>query len=93
MHCRNRGSFHSIKVLDEVMDGTPCREGHNDVCIGGKCEVSLIRHFSMLLNGLLYLLILEGLAHLVKLSVYGYIRTCLSHFISNLNYEVSNTVI
>lgn len=38
LHCRNRGSFHSIKVLDEVMDGTPCREGHNDVCIGGKCE-------------------------------------------------------
>ena len=39
LHCRNRGAFHSIKVLDEVIDGTPCREGHNDVCIGGKCEV------------------------------------------------------
>ncbi|XP_065060422.1 A disintegrin and metalloproteinase with thrombospondin motifs 7-like [Rhopilema esculentum] len=38
LHCRNRGSFHSIKVMEEVIDGTPCREGHNDVCIGGKCE-------------------------------------------------------
>eukprot|EP00794_Sanderia_malayensis_P010149 gene10149-11184_t len=38
LYCRNRGYFHSIKVSEEVIDGTPCKEGSNDVCISGKCE-------------------------------------------------------
>ena len=42
LHCRPRGRLFSVMLRDMVVDGTPCRPGRRDVCIGGRCRVSLL---------------------------------------------------
>ncbi|XP_069079052.1 A disintegrin and metalloproteinase with thrombospondin motifs 7 [Pleurodeles waltl] len=40
LHCRPEGEYFSEKLLDAVIDGTPCYEGNasRDVCINGICK-------------------------------------------------------
>ncbi|XP_078539094.1 A disintegrin and metalloproteinase with thrombospondin motifs 7 [Lissotriton helveticus] len=40
LHCRPEGEYFSDKLLDAVVDGTPCYEGNasRDVCINGICK-------------------------------------------------------
>ncbi|XP_069480305.1 A disintegrin and metalloproteinase with thrombospondin motifs 7 [Ambystoma mexicanum] len=40
LHCRPEGEYFSEKLLDAVIDGTPCHEGNasRDMCINGICK-------------------------------------------------------
>ena len=40
-----KGHNFYVKFSDKVVDGTRCRDGSQDVCIDGKCEVSIFSFY------------------------------------------------
>lgn len=38
LDCKPDNEFYSVKLLDSVLDGTPCKPGTKDMCINGRCK-------------------------------------------------------
>jgi thrombospondin motif-containing protein 7/thrombospondin motif-containing protein 12 len=41
LHCKPEGKSFSVMLSDAVIDGTPCHPGTRDMCVNGKCRVSI----------------------------------------------------
>ncbi|XP_063874225.1 A disintegrin and metalloproteinase with thrombospondin motifs 7-like isoform X1 [Scylla paramamosain] len=38
LDCKPDNEFYSVKLLDSVVDGTPCKPGTKNMCINGRCK-------------------------------------------------------
>ncbi len=41
LHCKPKKKYFSVMLKDMVTDGTPCKMARNDMCISGRCRVSI----------------------------------------------------
>ena len=41
LYCRMAGTAIYFKLKDKVIDGTPCNQETTDICVDGKCLVSV----------------------------------------------------